>query len=135
MIKKIEVLVIEIFNKFIGIDCSEIKKIMSNLSLKEKMEFIDKYKKKNKYYKLGEIYKINEGIDYDSIIVIDKDNENDLIISVPVVLNIISIETSNILTIPEYIKKRQDPFFIWGFVEHEEKMISLITFVYLNEKG
>ena len=135
MIKKIEILVIEIFNRFIGIDCSEIKKIVSNLSLNEKMDFINNYKGKNRYYKLGEIYKINKGIDYDSIIVIDKENKNDLIISVPVILNIISTDTASILLIPEYIKKRQDPLFVWGFVEHEKKMISLITFIYLNDKG
>jgi ABC-type tungstate transport system permease subunit len=133
MNNKIEVLIIELFNQIIGIDCSEIKKVISNVSNQKDVEIIENYKKNNKYFKIGDIFKLKNEVEYNSFIIIDNDYD-ELMIAAPLVSSIISIDIYDLMLIPEYIKKNQEPFFVWGFIKNENRMITLVTFTYFLNK-
>ncbi len=135
MEKKLEILLIDIMDRFIGIDCEEIKKVISDVSKEKDLKIINNFKKEKRFFKLSEILNINENIDYNSLIIIDMENMMDLMIAVPFITNIITPDFTDILTIPELIKKKQNPFFVWGFVKNEDKMVSLITFTSFINKG
>ena len=135
MKKKIEILLIDIMDRFIGIDCEEIKKVISDVSKEKDLKLINNYKKENRFFKLSKILNIIENIDYNSLIIIDMENLKDLMIAVPFITNIITPDLIDILTVPELIKKKQNPFFVWGFVKNEDKMVSLVTFASFINKG
>lgn len=133
MRNKIEVLIIELSNQLIGIDCSEIKKVISNISMKKDIEVVEEYKKEKNYFNINDIFKLKHEVEYNSFIIIDNDN-TELMIAVPLVSSIISIDIYNLMIVPEYIKRKQDPFFVWGFIKDENRMITLITFTYFSNK-
>lgn len=135
MNKKLEILIIDIMDRFIGIDCKEIKKVILDVSKEKDLKLINNYKKENRFFKLNEILNITENIDYNSLIIIDMENLKDLIIAVPFITNIITPGLADILIVPELIKKKQNPFFVWGFVKNEGKMVTLVTFTSFINKG
>ena len=135
MEKKLEILLIDIMDRLIGIDCREIKKVISDLSKEKDLKLINNYKKEKRFYKLSEIFNIGEEIDYNTLVIIDQENLKDLMIAVPYITNIITPGLTDIFTVPEYIKKKQNPFFVWGFVKNDDKMVSLITFTCFINKG
>ncbi len=145
MIKKIEILVINILDRFIGIDVTEIKRIIPDISSEKEKKLIKKYKEQKKYYQLGDFFNINKDINYNTIIVIEdedenknenkNENENEILIATPTLSNVITVELSNISIVPDYIKKKQNPFFLWGFTKDEDRIISLITLSFFSKQG
>ena len=63
MIKNLEILIIDFSGRFIGIDCSEIKKVVHDIKSKKNKEMIDNYKQKDRLLNLTEIFKIDKKID------------------------------------------------------------------------
>jgi|GEM_PF-4385367 len=135
MIKKIEILVINIFNKFIGIDCSEIKRVISDISLNNESALIKEYEIKKRFFRIGKLLNIEQMPEYNSLVIVDSNDGKDIIISTPSISEIISIDLLDILIIPEFIRKKQDPVFIWGFYKNYKELISLITFTFFINKG
>lgn len=133
--KKLEILIIDVMDRFIGIDCREVKKVVSDVSKGKELSLIDNYKKENRFFKLSKILNISDNTDYKSLIIIDMENLKDIMIEVPFITNIMTPDLHEILAVPELIKKRQNPLFIWGFIKSEEKIISLITFAYFINKA
>jgi len=134
MIKNLEILIIDFSGRLVGIDCSEIKKVVHDIKSKKNKEMIDYYKQKERLLNLTEIFKIDKKID-NNLLVVEMDNDEEYLIIAPEVSSIIAIDASNILILPEFMKKRQNPFFVWGFVKNNNILVSLITFTYFLDRN
>ncbi len=134
MIKNLEILIIDFSGRLVGIDCSEIKKVVHDIKSKKNKEMIDNYKQKERLLNLTEIFKIDKKID-NNLLVVEMDNYEEYLIIAPEVSSIIAIDASNILILPEFMKKRQNPFFVWGFVKNNNILVSLITFTYFLDRN
>jgi len=135
MKKKIEFLIMNIENLFFGLDCNEVKKIFSNVSLSKEKELIKHFGIDRRYYNLCAIAGAKDNYQNKTVIEIDRDDENNFMLSVPFVSGIINADAKEIMTVPDYIRQRQDPFFVWGFINNEDKLIALITFAFFKIKG
>jgi hypothetical protein len=135
MIKKIEILVIDLIDRFIGLDCSEVKKVIPNASKEENLALINKYTKNKRFYRMGELLNSREIIDYNTLIVLEGEDKKDFLILVPTISNIISVNASDMMIIPEFIKAKQKPLFVWGFFKNNDNLISIITFAFFSTRG
>jgi hypothetical protein len=122
-------------DRFIGIDCSEVKRVIPNASKEANLKMINSYTKNKRFFRMGEMLDSKEIIDYNSLILLDGEDKKDFLILVPTISNIISTSTSDLMVIPEFIKAKQKPLFVWGFVKNNDKLISIITFSFFSTKG
>jgi hypothetical protein len=133
MIKEIEILLINMNNRFIACKLDEIERVITDISGITGGDLGSMMSDDRKVYKLGDLLRIPGVITYNSLLVLDHGKERKTIIAIPAVMDIMKIKTSRILVVPEYLRRKQNPFVVWGFFIEKNKMIMLITFSYFME--
>jgi hypothetical protein len=128
----IEILLIKLGERMIGLDCREVVKVISRIKSGKDKDIVKSFKNNGRLFDISEKLKINIKSNFSSYISVEMGNGKDLLIAVPEISNIINTDISKILVVPELIRKFQKPFFVWGFLENDERLISLITFSFLN---
>jgi len=131
MIKEIEILLVNLNNRYFGCNLDEIKKVITNVSNITDTSHIRGTERKN-FYKLGDLFDIRENIDYSSLLVIDDDSHLHVLVAIPAIADIIKLITTKILIVPEYIRRKQDPFVVWGFIDNQGELTTLITFTHFK---
>jgi hypothetical protein len=127
-VKTIEILLIKLGERMVGIDSSDIIKVIPHLNNDKDREIVNLYREKGKLFSISDIMNYKNNINNPTYISLEAENGIDLLIEVPEISHIIKIEISKILVVPEFIRKWQKPFFLWGFINNEKKLVSLITF-------
>lgn len=127
MIQELEILTVLIHNRYIGCALDEIEKVIKDTSV------ISGYKDtlinaETAIYKLGELLGIPEKVDYNSLLLIQNNAAAQMYIEIPNITDIKKINTSQILVVPDYIRRKQNPFLVWGYAMEKERMLMLITF-------
>jgi chemotaxis signal transduction protein len=134
MVETIDILKLKLGDRYIGCPIDEIKKVITDVSgISEDTDI--SAGRETHVYKLGELLHIPGKVDYNSLLVISNNPHKDLIIAIPAVTDVVKLTLSQILVVPEYIRRKQNPFFVWGFVNEKGNMIMLITFTHFNDKG
>ena len=113
-----------------GIDCAEITRVISNINDEKDMKLIDKFGKENNLFDIKYMSRQKPGNELNSFVIVKSEKGQEILVSVPEISNIINTEVKKILVIPEYLRKKQAPFFVWGFIDTDKTLISLITFMY-----
>jgi chemotaxis signal transduction protein len=127
-----EVLVVDIGDHSIGMDCEEVKRVITLEDDAKKKELMKGFKENKTFFNLAEIMKENLKEECSSFILTKMKNGTEILISVPYISDILNPEISEILVAPEYLRKRQNPFFVWGFLPNDGAMIRLVTFSFFN---
>jgi hypothetical protein len=133
--KNIEVLIVNFEKRVIGIDCGEVNKVIARMKTDNDRNLVKAFKDQGRLYDLAEIMGMNKESRDMSYISTEMMNGTDILIAVPDISSILNTEISDILVVPEFIRRWQKPFFVWGFLENEGKMISLVTFSFFNNRG
>jgi hypothetical protein len=127
--KKIPFLLFNMANRLLGLDCAEIYKVVMNMNSAEVQHLITEYRDRGRLYSLWDIFCTDKKSSASSFILIKKAESGDgFMVEVPAISTIINIDIPQILVVPEYIKIKQDPFFVWGLVKSEKETIILVTF-------
>ncbi|MBN2535450.1 MAG: hypothetical protein JXB88_21405 [Spirochaetales bacterium] len=131
MIKEIDVLLLDINNKHIGCKLDEVEKVISDISgISGNTDVI--LPRNKGVYRLGDLLKIQGMVTYSSVLLLENELKKPVIIAIPAITDIVKLKTSKILAVPEYLRKKQDPFFVWGFFMNKNDITMLITFAYLT---
>ena len=128
--RNLDILVIYNGIRQFGIDCTEITRVISNINEDKDTKFIKQFGKENSFFDIKYMSRQKPGNDINSFIIVKNEKGKEILVSVPEISNIINTGVKNILVIPEYLRKKQDPFFVWGFIDSDKTLISLITFMY-----
>lgn len=123
---KLELILFTMNDRLYGIESSEIIKVVtidnanngSHLSGKEEVIFANTLLDPAGHYT------------YKTALMIKTLTKNGIVLYIPVLEDLITIPESDIIPVPDLLKKYQTPFFVWGVCESHEKMIVLITFDY-----
>jgi hypothetical protein len=120
----------------IGIDSTEISRALTDIvELDEATSAIEDLKSKGRFLKLEEILKSNEDVDYKSMLVLAPVEGKEFVVAISGTIDIVKVKLEDIIPIPDYLKKKQDPIFVWGFTEQNDSSIMLVTFHYIIAKG
>lgn len=125
MNEKLDLVVFRIKERLFGIDSNEIERVTDRISSKS-----DK-KEKGCYY-ADELLDMKDNFSYKAELLISAEDDRKYILKVPVLEDMITVNDSDLLPVPELIQEKQDPFFLWGFLESEGELLSLITFDYFS---
>jgi chemotaxis signal transduction protein len=113
--------------RFVGIDSSEIIKVVdSGKDIGTKQEQAGAA---NLIYS-DKLLEEKTANNYTSALIIKNNNNKQFILKIPVLVDMISVPDTDIIPVPEFIKNRQNPFLVWGFIEKGRDLIMLITFDY-----
>jgi len=123
--EKLDLVVFRIKERLFGIDSNEIERVTDRISSKS-----DK-KEKGCYY-ADELLDMKDNFSYKAELLISAEDDRKYILKVPVLEDMITVNDSDLLPVPELIQEKQDPFFLWGFLESEGELLSLITFDYFS---
>jgi hypothetical protein len=132
MVDSIEILRLKIGDRHVGCLIDEINKVITDVSgISEHMDISSG--KNTKLYTLGELLHIPGQVDYNSLLVIGNDPHKHIFIAIPAVKDVVKLTISQVMVVPEYIRRKQNPFIVWGFVVEKGTMIMLVTFAYFND--
>jgi len=136
MDKNIKVLCIKGKSHWIGIDLYEIKKVIhkSSDNIYPDKFIKDSYSHNGKFYTMKSFF-CEEDDECNSVIIIESLPQHDeIILGVSGEVDIIEVPLSQIIIMPEYIRKRQQNPYTWGLIKSIQKPIVLVTFSYLYKK-
>lgn len=131
MIEEIEVLLINMNNRYVGCKLDEVDRVITDIS--GKPGDVDALLPEDRdIFRLGDLLKIPGTIEYSSLLLLERELKKPIMIAIPAITDILKLKTSRIMVVPEYIRRKQDPLFVWGFFTDKKKWIMLITFTYFN---
>jgi hypothetical protein len=130
--KYLEILIIKTEDRLSGLDCEEIDRVISMEKNDNDNKTILQFRERCKLFSISEILNSNSIYESKSYICTKMENGDDIMVAVQDIYGIIKIKITDILVLPEFIRKKQKPFFSWGFVQNENRLINLITFSYFN---
>jgi hypothetical protein len=134
MSSKIEVLTVDIGGRLIGCMRDEITKVIPRVSgLKNKIRL--KGYGEVSVIKLGELLKLKADPPYKSLLIMINDEGEKFFVAVPEVKDTVKLSTTWIDVVPDYIRRKQQPLVVWGFYNHDEQSIMLITFSYFTAQA
>jgi chemotaxis signal transduction protein len=124
----INLLIFRVAERHFGIENREVEKVINyNDTVPVEYDDIKKHLYVDKFLNLK-----NNPVYSATLIIVNKYNTQ-LLLSIPVLEDMITVSYAKLFTVPELIKEKQDPFIIWGFAEYEGMFVTLITFDYYNE--
>jgi len=136
MTDSIQLLTISTPDRIIGIDSVEIGRAITKVEeFDQARSTIEELKAKGCFFKLEDILKLREDTDYKSALVLAPIDGKECIVAASGMIDIVKINLADIIPIPDYIKKKQDTVFVWGFSENRENLIMLVTFHFIIAKG
>ena len=133
MIETIKLLTITNPSRCIGIESTEIIRAVIDISDSElEKDAVGELVSSGRFFRLEEIMSNNPETDFRSILILGTGAGNEYAVSVAGTIDIVSVGIKDIIPVPEYIKKRQDPFFVWGFMERSFRLVTLVTFRFMK---
>ena len=125
--KQIELVTIHLQNRQIGIDSREVKRIYYDLN-PQKIILNNGSKSYIPIIPLETLIGSQTSLNYHSCIVIEREDGKAAQILTPHISTLLKIDLSRILLMPDYMRKKQNPFFVWGFIEESGVLITLVSF-------
>jgi hypothetical protein len=134
MIDTIQLLTITTDSSVIGMDSAEVARALLDMTRTD-TELIDVAKTEKRFYNLGKLLDPRYAEKEESFLVIKPGAEKPIMVAFTGVVDFLKIRVSGILAVPDYIKIKQKPFFVWGFARDKEKLVTLVTFCFLSAGG
>src|SRR3972149_2841943 len=124
MDRKLELLTIGVRNRYIGIDGAEIEKVVTGIDkAKRESGMIREFQQQGMFYRLSDFLRIEADNDYTSIIILKSGAGRNRLIAATGEMDMVRIDVKNILPVPDYIRKKKNPFLIWGFFERGDDFV------------
>ena len=136
MNKEIEFLIMTIHKRQVACILNEVIKVI--LDVKGIDTYPDNKKDHEiKIYKLDELLgmqakEISEKIKYTSLLFVKNISAIQVCVAIPGEIDIRKFKTSGIMLVPDYIRRKQTPFAVWGFIKEQESLYTLITFSHFD---
>ncbi|MBN1696164.1 MAG: hypothetical protein JW881_01510 [Spirochaetales bacterium] len=128
MAESIEILRLKIADRYIGCSLDEVEKVITDVTGLSSDKKGPRKKQRN-IYRLGDILRIPGEVEYSSLIVLGSDPPVDhMFIAIPPVTDVVEVPVSHISVVPDYIRRKQKPFVVWGFVVVQKTTVMLVTF-------
>jgi hypothetical protein len=132
MVDTIQLLTITNSSRCIGIDSTEIARAMvDERDIALARDAIGELVKAGRFYELEEMLGGHPETDFRSILLLDSGIGKEAGVAVAGTIDIIKVNVKDILPLPEYLRKRQDPLFVWGFLQRSRRLVMLVTFQFM----
>jgi hypothetical protein len=124
----VEILVIRSGRFSAGIDTGEVAEVYSGSAVRQS-GLAESFKAGRAYYDLSAILG-NRGCEEGTCLIrVMRKDKGDCLVECPSIDGVAAFPVSEILVLPEFVRKLQNPLFVWGLVRHGGTDVPLVTFM------
>jgi hypothetical protein len=129
MKNRLEFIMFSVMGRAFGIDTAEIVKVISRRSMTA-FEFAAAMEpgEGGTAGRFGDLIGSHDPLPHDTLLIVKGSDAGDALIAVPGEVDCVGIDSAELIPVPEYLKKRQDPFFVWAFIRMDRRLVSCVTF-------
>ncbi len=118
----------------IGVDSTEVERALLD-SARTDTGIVETARSEKRLVRLESLLDLDAPDSEESFLVVASGEGKKLLVAFRGAVDFTKIRVSSVLAVPPYIRKKQNPLFVWGFVREKDRFITLVTFGFLVPGG
>jgi hypothetical protein len=111
----------------IGVDSTEVERALLD-SARTDTGMVETAKNEKRLVRLESLLNLGTPGKEESFLIVAAGEGKKLLVAFTGTVDFTKVRLSSILAVPAYIRKKQNPLFVWGFVPEKDRFITLVTF-------
>jgi hypothetical protein len=126
---KLDLIMFNVLERTFGIDSEEIVKVVSRQSTDAgDFDRIAADGKGGDAGRFGELIGNHDPLPYDTWLIVRALDGREILVAVPGEVDCVTVQAAELIPVPDYLRKKQDPFFVWGYIRKGQVLASCVTF-------